>query len=125
MSFLNVYIKELDAPLYRGFEIKSKKLSVFFKYPQAEYVNITFRLQEKRIDSEFTNYDRVEIYHEKIEDLKDGSIAFNKELSSSDGYRIKGEINKIKFNRADFAFDKEFKIEKIPGMNFLDVNTIK
>jgi hypothetical protein len=90
-------------------------------------VNITFRLQEKRIDSDFLDYDKVEIYHEKKEDLKDGSIVFKRELSSSDGtlYRIKGEINKIKFNRADFAFDKEFKIEKFPGMNFLDVNTIK
>ncbi len=90
-------------------------------------MTITFRLQEKLIDSDFSDYDKVEIYHEKKEDLKDGSIVFKRELSSSDGtlYRIKGEINKIKFNRADFAFDKEFKIEKFPGMNFLDVNTIK
>jgi hypothetical protein len=119
--FFLFFIKELDTPLYKGFEIKSKKLSVSFKYPQAEYVNITFRLQELRTESEFLDYDRVEIYHEKKEDLKDGSIEFKKELSSSDGnlYRIKGEINKIKFNKADFAFDKEFKIEKFPGMNFL------
>lgn len=92
---------------------------MFFQYPEAENVTITFRLQEKRKDeNDFIPFDMVEIFHGGKQSFKDEKVTFSKQLSTIDGnrYRVIGEVNKPNFTKAEFNFEKEHEIKIFPGI---------
>ena len=91
--------------------MKNSMLVAHFQYPKAEYINITFFLQESPKDGKFYEISKKDIFHAQILEFEDGSISFPSSLLLRNyEYKIKYEVSKQGFLKVENEFSQIYEI---------------